>query len=127
MTHSREVVTNIRARFKEIMTNSLDNTSLSAACNAMRTAIVNRAHGDVEKMRAPLRALLGLEQAALNARQNCGWLRERRIELREALDQWSANTRGSSAVDELQICYRDILTALQSANGSASIVRKSWG
>jgi hypothetical protein len=93
----------------------------------MRTAIVNRAHGDVEKMRAPLRALLGLEQAALNARQNCGWLRERRIELREALDQWSANTRGSSAVDELQICYRDILTALQSANGSAGIVRKSWG
>jgi len=79
----------------------------------MRTAIVNRAHGDVEKMRAPLRALLGLEQAAFNARQNCGWLRKRLIELREALNGWSSNAHGLSGVDELQFRYKDIVTALR--------------
>jgi hypothetical protein len=95
------------------MADSLDDTSLRAACDAMRTAIVNRAHGDAEKMRAPLRALLGFEQAAFNARQNCGWLRKRRIELREALDGWSGNAHGTPGVDELQVCYRDVVAALQ--------------
>ena len=95
------------------MVDPLDNASLKAACNAMRAAIVTRAHGDIEKMRAPLRALLGFEQAAFNARQNCGWLRMRRIELREALDGCSTNAHGTSGMDELQFCYRDIVTALQ--------------
>ncbi len=62
------------------MVDPLDNASLRLHVNAMRTAIENRANGDVEKMRAPLRALLGFEQAAFNARQNCGWLRKRLIE-----------------------------------------------
>lgn len=94
------------------MVDPLGNASLKAACDAMRTAIVNRAGGDIEKVRAPLRALLGFEQAALNARQNCGWLRKRRIELREALDGWSA-AHGTSGVDELHFRYGDIVAALQ--------------
>jgi len=94
------------------MVDPLDDASLRAACDAMRMAIVNRAHGDIEKMRAPLRALLGFEQAAFNARQNCGWLRKRQIELREALNGWSQNVHGISNVDELKFRYRDIVTAL---------------
>jgi anti-anti-sigma factor len=108
-----ELVRNTRARFKEIMADPLGNTSLRAACDAMRAAIVHRAQGDVEQMRAPLRALLGLEQAAFNARQNCGWLRKRRIELHEALNGWSPNAHRVSGVDELQCRYREIVTALQ--------------
>jgi len=106
------------------MIDSLDIASLRAACDAMRTAIVSRAHGDTEKMRAPLRALLGLEQAAFNARQNCGWLRKRQIELREALNGWSPNAHGISGVDELQFRYRDIVTALQAPNTAAALVKK---
>ena len=94
------------------MVHPLD-ASLRTACDAMRTAIVNRAHGDIDVMRAPLRALLGFEQAAFNARQNCGWLRKRQIELREALDRWSPNGPGISPADELQFRYREIVTALQ--------------
>jgi hypothetical protein len=88
-----------------------DNASLRAACDAMRAAIATRARGDIDTMRAPLRALVGLEQAAFNAPQNCGWLRKRQIELREALDRWSGH--GVSSADELQILYRDIASVLQ--------------
>jgi len=95
------------------MVDLLDNAPLRAACDAMRRAIVNRAHGDIGKMHAPLRALLGFEQAAFNARQNCGWLRKRRIELREALDGWGSSTHGTSGVDELLVRYREIVTALR--------------
>jgi hypothetical protein len=108
-----ELAPNTQARFKEFMADPLGDASLRAACDAMRTAIVNRADGDVEKMRAPLRALLGFEQAVFNARQNCGWLRKRRIELREALDKWLANPHGTSGVDELRFRYGDIVAALQ--------------
>jgi hypothetical protein len=90
-----------------------DNASLRAACDAMRTAIATRARGDIEKMRPSLRALVGLEHAAFNAPQNCGWLRKRQIELREALDGWSANAHRVSGADELQILYRDIVAVLQ--------------
>jgi hypothetical protein len=64
-------------------------------------------------MRAPLRALVGLEQAAFNAPQNRGWLRKRQIELREALDGCSPNSHAVSGADELQILYRDIAAVLQ--------------
>jgi hypothetical protein len=106
------------------MVDPVDNASLRAACDALRRAIVNRAHGDIETMRAPLRALLGFEQAAFNARQNCGWLRRRQIELREALNGCSTNTHGMSGVDELQFRYRDIVAALQGAN--AALVTKIY-
>jgi hypothetical protein len=95
------------------MVDPLDNARLRAACDAMRTAIATRARGDIEKMRAPLRALVGLEQAAFNAPQNCGWLRKRQIELREALDEWSANAHRVSGADELQILYGGIVAVLQ--------------
>src|SRR5579884_2225882 len=95
------------------MVDPLDNAPLRAACDAMRSAIATRARGDIEKMRAPLRALVGLEQAAFNAPQNGGCLRKRRIELREALDEWSANAHGVCAVDELRILYGDIVALLQ--------------
>src|SRR6185437_4626044 len=55
---------------KEIMVDPLHQPTLRAACDAMRAAIAARARGDIEKMRAPLRALVGLEQAAFNAPQN---------------------------------------------------------
>jgi hypothetical protein len=95
------------------MVDPLDTTLLRAACDAMRSAISTRARGDIEKMRAPLRALVGLEQAAFNAPQNCGWLRMRQIELREALDGWSTNAHRVSGADELQILFRDIVAVLQ--------------
>ncbi|HEV3154368.1 MAG TPA: hypothetical protein VGZ02_11230 [Candidatus Baltobacteraceae bacterium] len=95
------------------MVDPVDNVSLRAACDAMRTAIATRASGDVDKMRAPLRALVGLEQAAFNAPQNRGWLRQRQIELREALDGWPANPHRIAGADELQILYRDIVAVLQ--------------
>jgi hypothetical protein len=94
------------------MVDRFDNASLKAACDALRTAIATRARGDIEKMRTPLRALVGLEQAAFNAPQNGGWLRKRQIELREALDVCSAPYRVSGA-DELQILYKDIVAVLQ--------------
>jgi hypothetical protein len=90
----------------------------------MRTAIVTRARGDIEKMRAPMRALVGLEQAAFNAPQNCGWLRKRQIELREALDGWSANAHRLSDVDELQILYRSIMAILQTQTPQRVPIRR---
>lgn len=84
-----------------------------AACLALRTAIERRAGGDIDSMQAPLRALDGLEQAALNAPQNRGWLRERQIELREALNRCATNTLARSETDELHLLYRDIVAILQ--------------
>jgi hypothetical protein len=109
------------------MVDPLDNTSLRAACVALRTAIATRARGDIEKMRAPLRALVGLEQAAFNAPQNRGWLRERKIELREALNGWSPNAHAVSGADELQILYREIAAILQmEAPRQLTICPKPW-
>jgi hypothetical protein len=93
---------------KEVMVAPLDNAALRTACHAMRTAITTRARGDIEKMRAPMRALVGLEQAAFNAPQNCGWLRKRQIELHEALAGWSANAHRLSDVDECR-CFIEAL------------------
>jgi hypothetical protein len=90
----------------------------------MRTAIATRARGDIGKMRAPLRALLGLEHAAFNAPQNCGWLRSRQIELREALDAWSANAHRVTDGDELQLLYRDIVAVLQAQTPQRAYTRR---
>jgi hypothetical protein len=68
-------------------------------------------------MRAPLRALASLEQAAFNAPQNRGWLRKRQIELREALDAWSRNAHPLPGADELQILYGNIAAILQTEPG----------
>lgn len=91
------------------MVDRFDNAPLRAACAALRTAVAARAHGDIDRMRAPLRALVGLEHAAFNAPQNRGWLRQRQIELREALDASSPRAAGT---DELQILYKDIAAIL---------------
>ena len=45
------------------MIEQLDKDSFRLACVALRTAIVRRAHGDLESMHAPLSALTGLELA----------------------------------------------------------------
>lgn len=95
------------------MLDQFDNESLRAACVAMRAAIARRARGDVVTMYAPLRALADLEQAAINAPQNRGWLRKRQIELREALNRWTPDSRVRPGIDELQILYRDIVAVLQ--------------
>ena len=89
---------------------SVDNEPLRAACVALRSAIAKKARGDIVTMYAPLRALADLEQAAINAPQNRGWLRKRQIELREGLNRWTADSHG---IDELQVLYRDIAAVLQ--------------
>lgn len=94
-----------------IMVEQLDKDSFRIACVALRTAIVKRAHGDLAPMRAPLRALMGLEQAALNAPDNHGWLRKRRIELRNELDGFAK--RAMSEADELHLLYENVAAILR--------------
>lgn len=93
------------------MVEQFDKDSLRLACAALRTAIVRRAHGDLEAMHAPLRALTGLEHAALNAPQNEGWLRKRRIELRNALDGFAKHALPDA--DELHFLYDNIAAILR--------------
>jgi hypothetical protein len=88
--------------------------SLRTACDALRAAIMMRASGDVQKIQAPFYAILSLEQAALNAPQNRGWLRARRIELRDALDVFSAPPPAASSMDELRSLYAEIANLLSS-------------
>ena len=93
------------------MVEPLDKDSFQLACAALRTAIENRAQGDPAPMRAPLRALMGLEQAALNAPDNHGWLRKRRIELRDELDGFAKHAIPEA--DELHLLYENIIAILR--------------
>lgn len=77
-------------------------------------AIARRANGDVEIMERLFHAIAGLEQAALNAPQNRGWLRKRQIELREALEPLALSGRTLSIPDEVTRLYGEIAAILQS-------------
>ena len=94
------------------MIDQLPSEPLRAAFLALRTAIARRQHADAGPAQAALRALDGLEQAALNAPQNRGWLRKRQIELREALNACVPNSLARSDTDELHLLYRDIVAIL---------------
>lgn len=107
------------------MVEQLDKDSLRLACVALRTAIVKRAHGDLESMRAPLRALMGLEHAALNAPGNHGWLRKRRIELRNELGGFAKHA--ISEADELHFLYENIAAMLSSEPRRWEPVRTNYG
>lgn len=89
--------------------------SLKSACAELRMAIARRAHGDVQAMQLPFRAITGLEQAALHAPQNRGWLRKRQIELRDALVPLTLPQPSLAIPDDLTRLYREIAAILQSA------------
>lgn len=107
------------------MVEQLDKDSFRLACVALRTAIVRRANGDQESLHAPLRALTGLEHAALNAPHNEGWLRKRRIELRNALDGLAKHAL--SEADELRFLYDDIAAILRREPRGCAPVRTKGG
>jgi hypothetical protein len=88
------------------MVEQLDKESLRAACAALRTVIASRARGNPETLHALLRALTGVEHAALNAPQNQGWLQKRKIELRNTLHAFTG-------ADEVQVLYKNIEAILQ--------------
>ena len=102
------------------------NETLKTACNALRAAVLARATGDAGALRGPMCAIAGLEQAATNAPQNSGWLRERRIELRDALDAFApAAPRAMPNTDELRRLYGEIIALLQPAAHEPEW--KRWG
>lgn len=101
------------------MVEQLDKESLRIACTALRIAIARHARGNVQAMYAPLRALTGLQQAALNAPQNRGWLRERKTELRNTLAVLSSG-------DDLQLLYKNIEAILHSEPRQQSVNAHRW-
>ena len=107
------------------MVEQLDKDSFRSACMALRTAISRRAGGDLQSMRAPLRALLGLEHAALNAPQNEGWLRKRRIELRNELDEFAKHALPDSG--DLRLLYENIAALLRREPPRLEQVRTNHG
>ena len=97
------------------MIDTKENDNLRTAFVALRTAIKASASSDGTTVHKRLRALSGLEQAALNAPQNRGWLRDRQIELRDTLDALDPDTHAPHANTQLQDLYKQITAFLQTA------------
>ena len=89
------------------------NDTLKAACAALRRAVTTRSGGDVPTMRLTFHAIAGLEQASLNAPQNRGWVRQRQIELREALDGIAKAAPVVPTADDLKRIYGEIVAIVQ--------------
>lgn len=104
---------------KTIMVDRSGTLTLKTACAALRKAIVERAGDGREKTQARLRAVAAFEQAAVNAPQNAGWLRMRRIELREALEVLPRDMRQLSVENELSRLFREINVIVQQNAGSS--------
>jgi hypothetical protein len=82
---------------------------LAAAFAALRVAIRAYPCARVEHRSDPIRALSGLECAAIHAPQNTGWLRQRRIELRKALRSFAPDSTGLTRAGELHRLYDHIV------------------
>ena len=88
------------------------NQELLAACGALRAAIVAYPSANVELMNDSLYAIRGLEDAAVNAPQNRGWLRSRQVELRNALNAFAPNAKDIAIAGELHQLYRTIVALI---------------